>query len=347
MNRDYRHYSTDDFIADEYFQQWVQNPSEQHNIFWSEFLLDNPYKHGEVTQAVNFLNNMRFQTSFPDEQEIEYGLQKQLQLIDAIADVKETPRRGKLAPKIFAWTATAVFSAFLLFAGWYFWQPGIVTIEIITAPGEIKSVVLPDSSIVTMNGNSTLRYTSDLHKAPSRDVWLKGEAFFEIRQPPRRKKPFIVHSGDLDVQVMGTTFNVKQAAQLTNVTLNQGSLKLRIKKDPGSVLTLQPGDFVQYSNEDKHILRKHVHTKLYSAWKEELILLDSLPFSSLIGLLEDVYGYEIQSDNLPADSFISGLLRVKNDEALLQSMGLLLNAEVIKKDMVITLKPKKNLAVRK
>src|SRR5687767_15167090 len=133
MNRDYRHYNTDDFIADEFFQQWVQNPTEHHNTFWSEFLLDNPFKHAEVTQAVNFLNNMRFQTAFPGEPEIEYGLQKQLQLIEAISDVKEAPSGRKLAPRIFAWTATAVFSAFLLFAGWYFWQPGVVTIELITA----------------------------------------------------------------------------------------------------------------------------------------------------------------------------------------------------------------------
>lgn len=346
INRDYRHYITDDFIADEFFQQWVQNPSERHNTFWSEFLLDNPFKHAEVTQAVNFLNNMRFQTAFPNEQEIEYGLQKQLQLIDAISDVKETQPRRKLAPRIFAWTATAIFSAFLLFAGWYFWQPGVVTIEVVTAPGEIKNLVLPDSTKVVMNSSSILRYTSDIHKAPSRDVWLKGEAFFEVKKPSRNEgKPFVVHSGDLNIQVLGTAFNVKQDAPITNVTLNSGSLRISLKNDAGSVLTLQPGDFVQYSDKDKHILRKHVRANLYSAWKESTVLLDSLPLAALAAYLQDVYGFELQANYLPADHCISGSLNLKNEKALLNTIASLLNAEVIKKDTVVILKPKKILAM--
>jgi ferric-dicitrate binding protein FerR (iron transport regulator) len=346
MNRDYRHYSTDDFIADEFFQQWVQNPTERHNTFWSEFLLDNPFKHAEVTQAVNFLNNMRFQTTFPGEQEIEYSLQKQLQLIEAIADVKETAPRRKLAPRVFAWTATAIFTAFLLFAGWYFWQPGIVTIEIITAPGEIKNLLLPDSSKVIMNGSSTLRYTSNIHKAPSRDVWLTGEAFFEVKKPAGKNRQFVLHNGDLLVQVLGTSFNVRQNGAATNVTLNNGSLRIGLKNDPGSILTLQPGDFVQYSDKDKHILRKHVHAKLYSAWIHGLIQVDSLPIASLAALFQDVYGFDFQAAYLSPDSCISGSLNMKNSETLLKSIASLVHAEVIKTDSVVWLKPKKTVADR-
>ena len=340
MNKDYRHYNTDDFIADEFFQQWVQHPTEQHNTFWSEFLLDNPYKHADVTQAVNFLNNMRFQTAFPGEQEIEYGLQKQLQLIDAIADVKEVPQRRRLAPRIFAWTATAVFSAFLLFAGWYFWQPGIITVEVITAAGETKNFYLPDSSRVILNSNSSLRYTSDIHKAKSRDVWLKGEGFFEVRKLPKNKQ-FVVHNGELEIQVLGTAFNVNQNGSSTNVTLNTGSLKVGLRNDPGSVLALQPGDFVQYSDKDKHILRRQVPANLYSAWKDETCRVNQLPLSTLIAYFRDVYGYELQSGFLSPDSCISGILNVKDENALLLSTSALLNADVVKKDAVVLLKQKK------
>ncbi len=340
MNRDYRHYNTDDFIADEFFQQWVQNPDELHNTFWSEFLLDNPYKHAEVTQAVNFLNNMRFQTAFPGEPEIEYGLQKQLQLIEAIADVKETPSARKLAPRIFAWTATAVFSAFLLFAGWYFWQPGIVTVEVITGTGEIKNFYLPDSSRVILNGRSSLRYTSDINKAKSRDVWLKGEAFFEIKKHPKNKQ-FVVHNGELDVEVVGTSFNVNQNGSATNVTLNTGSLKLGLRNDPGSVLTLQPGDFVQYSDKDKHILRKQVPANLYSAWKDETCIVNQLPFATLVAFFRDVYGDELQAGFLSPDSCISGSLNVKDEKTLLLSLATLLNADVSKKGAVVIVKPRK------
>ena len=337
MNKDYRHYNTDDFIADEFFQQWVQHPTEQHNAFWSEFLLDNPYKHGDVTQAVNFLNNMRFQTSFPGEQEIEYGLQKQLQLIDAIADVKEAPQGRKLAPRIFAWTATAIFSAFLLFAGWYFWQPGIVTVEVVTGAGEIKNLYLPDSTKVVLNSNSSLRYTSDINKANSRDVWLKGEGFFEVRKRPKNKQ-FVVHNGELEVQVLGTAFNVNENGSTTNVTLNSGSLKIGLRNDPGSVLTLQHGDFVQYSDKDKHILRKHVPANLYSAWKDETCRVNELPFATLTAFLRDAYGYEVQAKSVSADTCVSGILNIKDENALLHSLSQLLNKEVTKKDAVIFIK---------
>jgi ferric-dicitrate binding protein FerR (iron transport regulator) len=287
---------------------------------------------------------MRFETSFPNEQEIEYGLQKQLQLIDAIADVKETAPKRKLAPRIFAWTATAVFSSFLLFAGWYFWQPGIVTIEVVTTAGEIKRILLPDSSYVTLNESSTLKYTSNIHKAPSRDVWLKGEAFFEVKTITNTRQ-FIVHTGDLEVTVLGTDFNVKQKNSVMNVTLNKGSLRIGIRNETGSVLTLQPGDFVQYSDKDKHILRKHVNVKLYSAWKEEIIVLDSLPLTSLASLLQDVYGYQLQTSYLSPDTYISGLISFKNEETLMKSIATLLNTKLIKNDTIVLLMPRKTTTV--
>src|SRR5690606_8328137 len=81
-------------------------------------------------------------------------------------------------------------------------QPGQTT-TIRTAYGEQRQVLLPDSSRVWMNALSTLSYPADFgnHR---RDVEISGEVYFEVRRDP--VKPFLVKTGELSVQVLGTQF---------------------------------------------------------------------------------------------------------------------------------------------
>lgn len=72
--------------------------------------------------------------------------------------------------------------------------------------GERKKIILKDGSTVWLNSGTQLFYTNDFEGA-TREVLLKGEAFFDVKK--QNGKPFIVHSGALDIHVVGTSFNVK------------------------------------------------------------------------------------------------------------------------------------------
>ncbi|MET3878053.1 FecR domain-containing protein [Chitinophaga sp. OAE865] len=75
-----------------------------------------------------------------------------------------------------------------------------------TDAGMKTKIRLSDGSIIWLNAGSTLRYPEKLDKA-QREVYLSGEAYFDIKQAPNR--PFIIHAQKMDIRVLGTTFNVR------------------------------------------------------------------------------------------------------------------------------------------
>lgn len=341
MNKEYDKYTTDDFIADESFQQWIKNPTSENSRFWEQWVRANPAKLNDVTQAINFLNGMQFKTDFPAEEDIEFAYKKQLQLIDAVVDVK--PRRGKkkVISGVLGWIAAVLFAGIIIFAGWYFWRPGVLSIQIVTGNDEIKTVILPDSSVITLNKNSRLKYSSNLNQASLRQVWLEGEGFFEVYETDSR--PFIVHSGELDAEVLGTSFNVHKRGSIINISLNSGKIKIDLKDDPGSVIYLQPGDFIQYSGRDKHIFKKQVIPELYSAWSNEKFELDKVSLNIIGDYIADIYGYELRIDNSDlAEIKISGILLLNDEQSFMETLSFLANIDIVRKDSVIIFQNKKS-----
>ena len=78
MNQDYSHFTTEDFIADEYFLQWVKSPDEESNSFWKLWIANNPLKKEEITQAVNFVSSLHFEDDIPDHAYVEKRLNENL-----------------------------------------------------------------------------------------------------------------------------------------------------------------------------------------------------------------------------------------------------------------------------
>jgi transmembrane sensor len=105
-------------------------------------------------------------------------------------------------------------------------------VQVVTLSGERKLVYLPDSSQVTLNSNSTLRYQAAF-AADERLVELTGEGFFEVKRNPAQ--PFVVQSGDAQTKVLGTSFNIRALAnepevQVAVVTGKVGLSSLKTKK---------------------------------------------------------------------------------------------------------------------
>jgi ferric-dicitrate binding protein FerR (iron transport regulator) len=110
---------------------------------------------------------------------------------------------------------------------WYSSSQGLL--EIRTAFGEQRSVTLPDQSSVVLNGNSTLRYASHWDKDSPREVWIEGEGFFSVIHTKSHQK-FVVHGvSQLNVEVLGTKFNVKTRQSDSEVMLAEGKVKLELE----------------------------------------------------------------------------------------------------------------------
>src|SRR5690606_10326257 len=115
----------------------------------------------------------------------------------------------------------------------------------LTSYGEIIEVILPDSSHVVMNGNSTMTMAKNWYSDRPREVYLDGETIFSVRKSKDHQK-FIVHtSDDFNVEVLGTEFNVFARESKTRVVLNSGTVQLNINQSSLSdQVKLSPGDML-------------------------------------------------------------------------------------------------------
>ena len=204
---------------------------------------------------------------------------------------RATPARRVARHSRWAIAASVTGLLLLAAAGWLILNPRPTTYQ--TAYGETQSIVLPDGSAVTLNANSSLTVADDFRE--QREVWLQGEAFFEVekvRDPDQAAyTKFIVHTNRLQVEVLGTTFNVQDWAKKTRVVLESG--KVQLTSATNQQLALEPGELAEVSEADQTIQKKRVNPGLYSAWTQNRLLCDETPLQEVALVIEHRYGKRV------------------------------------------------------
>lgn len=139
-----------------------------------------------------------------------------------------------------------------------------------TPRGEKYRIALPDGSLVWLNAASSLRFPTSF-SGDERVVELDGEAYFEIAQ--YSTKPFKVKAGPMEVQVLGTEFNVMAYADEPNIksTLVAGAVKLYTKDDQ---ITLRPGQQGILADNGRNFKVKQVNAADVVAWKNGFFVFD-------------------------------------------------------------------------
>ncbi|MBN8673837.1 MAG: FecR family protein [Chitinophagales bacterium] len=119
--------------------------------------------------------------------------------------------------------------------------------EISTRPGSKSKIQLPDGSIVMLNSGSKLIYNKD-YGIDNREVTLVGEGFFDVKK--NKEKPFIIHTADINIKVLGTVFNVKAYPEdkKTETSLIRGSIEVTIKNRPNDKIILSPSEKLVVEN---------------------------------------------------------------------------------------------------
>lgn len=345
MNKNYPAFSVNDFLLDEYFIQWVYAPTQESNKFWTGFITQNPNKEMEVAEAVSFLKNLHFANEEPGMMEIEASLKKNLANLDLLDNRKKNSRViGFRNIPFFRIAIAACFIGLVAFTLFRMLAYKPLEVQVITGANEKKNIYLPDSSFVVLNSNSTLTYSTDLGTAELREVWLEGEGFFNVTKTKNHDKDakrFIVHCSDLNVEVIGTSFNIRKKESLTNVTLNTGKIRISVNKDPAASVELQPGDFMQYSSGAGKIIKKKVQPELYSVWKEERYVMDHMPLKQIAQFIEDTYNYNvIISDPELEKSELSGTLRTADENTLISTIEFALDLKIVRKNNEIIIQQK-------
>lgn len=331
MHHHYQNFSAHDFLTDARFRAWVLSPDTDSDKFWQTYRTLYPKQERELDKARQILLQLHEERKVAPQRIVDEDWEK---LNGRLFEETESPksRQVQWRPWLVAASVSLLFAlGYLLWAGLPFSSNHVYT----TAYGETQRLVLPDSSIVILNANSTLEYADDWDKTAAREVWLNGEAYFEVEEKETITESgtnlvkFLVHTPELQVQVVGTAFSVNTRQERTQVTLNHGKVIVRDKQD--ETIAMEPGEQVELSHQQQKLVKKTVIPENYNSWKDNKLEFVNMPVAEIIQMLEERYGWQFE---IEAPGFLEnrykGSAPAEEPEVLLEKWRLVYGLEIDK-----------------
>jgi len=199
----------------------------------------------------------------------------------------------------------AVAASFLLiltFSGAYYLGRNNIsnqsaTLSYSSLTGKSK-VILPDGTEVWLHSNTTLSYNSNF-TSNTREVSMNGEAYFSVKHDT--KKPFIVHSNDVSVSVLGTKFNVNAYDNSQNilVSLYEGSVSMSAANNN---LMLKPGQEGSYNKQYNTLEGKKGDVEFAKSWTNDQLRFENKNLRYVCRYLSKWYSVDINIDSAIGDN---------------------------------------------
>lgn len=215
-------------------------------------------------------------------------------------------------------------------AYYYLYSGRMITLE---SDGVVLSETLPDGTIVTLNKHASIKYPKNF-SGVTREVTLNGEAFFNVT--PNKSKPFIIHANEADVQVVGTSFNVKSSTAETEVIVETGVVQVS-KKQLGVILKPKEKATVKQSMEQP--VKEQTDDELHNYYRTKEFVCNNTPLSRLVPVLNDAYDTNIviANDKLN-DLRLTTTFHNQSLDAIIDVIANTFNISVEKTDGQIVLK---------
>lgn len=323
MNRDKQ---VDNLIENPIFQQWVREPNAQLDEYWEEWINGNLEKAQQVEQAKKLLLSISFKKDAMEEEEmdvlwdkIKSGVENNYPI-----HVRETTNNN--------WWMYAASISLLLFAIGYYLipkeqevkvEPKITYVEKTNQLGQKATITLGDGTVIKLNSGSSLKYPK-VFSSDKREVFLEGEAFFEVA--PNPDKPFIVVSGDLQTKVLGTAFNVKAYSNDNKVQVAVLHGKVGVKVPAKEDLILLPNESAIYSKSDSDVKKAKFDMEKEFAWKDDVIYFKNSDFDEIKNVLERWYGVKFKFNKIvKIDKDFTGKFENRSLESVLEGISFSLN----------------------
>ncbi len=326
---DYREFSVEQFMEDSFFQEWVLMPDIDSDQFWFNWLSQNPDKSEVLSEAKNLLQELRIPEYSLSNKEIEGGMEN-------IRKKFRTEKRLTLFPekKRSFWKQLLVggiSAGVVLGIFWNLdWEDKV---ELKTAFGETLPFTLPDGSKVVLNANSKLTFSENWEKEDLREIWLEGEAFFDVVHLESHQ-PFLVYtSNGVEVEVLGTSFSVYDRNKKSQIVLEEGnvSLSLANSDQPREKILMEPGDLVAI--EDDKVEKRKVKAENYASWTENLLILDQTSLAEIIRIAKENFGLEIEVDsNVSLSQTASGSMLLEDSDQFMELTSKIFNISIERKE---------------
>lgn len=191
------------------------------------------------------------------------------------------------------WMAAASVVLLLIGFGTYFMtdRNSPEWVAVTTEPGQIMEVYLPDSTLISMAGNSSIRYDKKAYGKERSVVEMKGKAFFQVTRNEAR--PFSVYTERTEVTVLGTSFQIDEQPDGTDVDVMTGKVSFGVTGSETDKVILTAGMSASYSMESKGITILEEEDLNTLSWKTRQLRFNDTPLEKVVSDLSEYYQVNI------------------------------------------------------
>lgn len=263
------------------FKRWLSDPKTQKEV--ESWLAENWATSSEID------SNTLIETVFTQIQEY----QKEHHMKSRFS----VTRILKLYQKIAAFLLIPIIGLGILYwVSQYNQNAGQYT-ETIAPRGQKSQIVLADGTKVWLNSDTKIKYPGNFSKN-QRDVYLDGEAFFEVSENERQ--PFVVHTSGLKVKVLGTKFNVKAYPDEDQIetSLFEGKVNLLTNNLLDEIIEkeVKPGQSFLYSKTNQQLELNRFPQDEINGWKKNQLIFKDDTFGNLVRKIERWYNVDVIYD---------------------------------------------------
>lgn len=282
------------FLSQPGFRAWVLEKDTRATEEWEAWTRRHPEHAAAVQAAKDWLLVTDGEEAQPGAHMEEATWQKVMATIDA------TPARQSRSAIVrwLPWAAAAIVIGIAVMVLAPRKEQSVLAAmqTVTTAFGEVKTIALPDGSEIRLNVNSTVKYAASWDHDSTREVWLGGEAFFEVKHEAGNRK-FIVHTDDVDIQVVGTAFNVNTRRVQTQVVLRNGKVNLKLNQKDTALIAMKPGDMVTWSAQRRELSNQQVDPGNYDAWQQQRLIFHDATLAEVLLALEENTGVKVRLED--------------------------------------------------
>lgn len=202
---------------------------------------------------------------------------------------------------------------------------------------ESRYLLLPDSTEVWLNAASSIEYP-ETFDASRRVVTLKGEAFFDVKHADR--VPFIINTGKVTTEVLGTAFNIKAYPDMEKITVSVKRGKVRVSVAEKQVATLEQGQEVSVTPNVELVKEKLIGESDAAVWQQGKLVYDDDTLGDIAKDMERVFGVGVvvESSYLKSLRVTTSFMREDGIEKALQVLCTLVEAELVQEKEVYFIK---------
>jgi len=261
------------------------------------------YQGGTATPQERALVEAWYKTYAVDEQQLNDIEAARVREAIRSKVRSETSKKRIISMPLLRIAASLLIAASAGLAAWQYFKAGkpVTFLTFQTGMRGMKKVTLPDNSTVWLNAETRIQ-VPETFEGKCRSVILEnGEAFFDIKHDANH--PFVVKVSELDVEVYGTSFNIRSYKNLEHITVSVSTGKVGVLKKGKVLSMLSPDNQLKYVTASGAYTNMRVLANHIQSWRTGFTYLSDADFNELSVIVKNLFGLTLKASSKKINSY--------------------------------------------